>query len=161
MAITRSWAKNPQNFEIISRDEAHRLGRRIYFDGPEKPCKRGHVAPRYVANAGCLACLTRHADMRAKNAFSHDLVLYVPRAPFWRSKRLTLERLAQLDKYVQQCVDTYCNHFVGPVCKACDGTRYVPVAGSAPPRWEACEACAEPIPSTAADVPTGTEERAP
>lgn len=148
------WQKNPENFVLRTREEAATLGRKVYFTG--KPCVGGHTAPRYVSTGGCLACLTRFQTASAKNPFSHDLVPYIPIAPFWRSKRLSPEQLAQLDRYVQTCVDTFCAAMLPPVCKACDGTHYVVVPNSSPVRWEWCMACDEKQPSTA-DVPTGTE----
>ena len=39
---------------IISRAEAKALGLKCYFAG--KPCKRGHVAERYVSGNGCVEC---------------------------------------------------------------------------------------------------------
>ncbi len=39
--------------QIISRAEAQALGLNRYFTG--KPCKRGHIAIRYV-HGGCIAC---------------------------------------------------------------------------------------------------------
>lgn len=41
--------------EIISRDEAWKLGKIHYFTG--KPCQRNHVAPRFVSNGGCAECI--------------------------------------------------------------------------------------------------------
>lgn len=148
------WQNNPDNFVLRTREAAASEGRKLYFTG--KPCGSGHTAPRYVSTGGCLACLTRFQAQGAKNPHSHDLVPYIPIAPFWRSKRLSPEQLAGLDRYVQQCVVAYCEHVLPPLCKACDGTLYVFVPGAIPPRKEACTACARPEPSTADSVPTGT-----
>lgn len=148
-----TWQKVPQNFELATREEAAAAGRKLYFTN--QPCKHGHVAPRYVTTGGCLGCLERWKRAGAKNPHSHDLVPYVPTSPFWRSKRLDAEQLKALDKYVQLAVTTFCTTLLPALCKVCDGTRYVPVAGQSPPRWELCTACAVPEPSTA-DVPTGT-----
>lgn len=151
------WQKNPKNFELVTREEAAAQSRKLYFTG--KPCVNGHTAPRYVTTGGCLGCLTRFAASQAKNPFSHDLVPYVPIAPFWRSKRLNAEQLAGLDRYVQLAVDTYCKALLPEVCKACDGTHYVPMTPDEPEympgKWKWCMACDVPEPSTA-DVPTGT-----
>jgi hypothetical protein len=53
--------------DIITRKEAQQLGLTRYFDG--KPCKRGHIAERWVSSPHCLACKAerRKAD-RAKTA---------------------------------------------------------------------------------------------
>lgn len=40
--------------EIISRDDARAQGLKRYFTG--KPCKRGHIACRFVANNYCVLC---------------------------------------------------------------------------------------------------------
>ncbi len=37
------------------RHDAAKAGRKVYFTGT--PCKRGHLAHRYVSNGGCLECL--------------------------------------------------------------------------------------------------------
>lgn len=39
---------------LLTRDEARALGLKRYFTG--EPCKRGHVAERYVVNKDCVAC---------------------------------------------------------------------------------------------------------
>lgn len=41
--------------EIVSRDEAKARGLKFYFTG--RPCKRGHVAERYVSSKGCADCV--------------------------------------------------------------------------------------------------------
>lgn len=40
--------------EQLTWAEAAAKGATHYFTG--QPCKRGHLAPRYVVNAGCVAC---------------------------------------------------------------------------------------------------------
>jgi hypothetical protein len=139
----------PVTHEIISREQAAALGRKTFYTG--QPCKHGHVAPRYVTNAGCLDCVSKWRKAGAKNPYSHDLVPWMD-GPLWRSKRLNDAQTKGLKEFVQRAIDAYCAHFLPPVCKACDGTHYVPVRGSIPPRWEVCEAC-----TSTADVPTGTE----
>lgn len=42
-----------------TRAEAIRLGVDRFFTG--KPCRRGHLAPRYVSSPNCAACLVEHA----------------------------------------------------------------------------------------------------
>jgi len=141
------WQKNPENFTVCTRQEAATQGRKVYFTG--KPCVNGHTAPRYVTTGGCLACLTRFQaqQLSARNPFSHDLVPYIPIAPFWRSKRLTPEQLAGLDRYVQECVTAYAAHVLPPLCKVCDGQRYA--INPDTKGWEVCRACEDVVPSTA------------
>jgi hypothetical protein len=45
-------AVNPP--DIIGRDEARSLGLKRFFTG--KPCKRGHIAERYIGSGRCLQC---------------------------------------------------------------------------------------------------------
>lgn len=40
--------------EIISRQEAIKRGLRHYFTG--RPCKRGHIEPRFVSIRTCMGC---------------------------------------------------------------------------------------------------------
>jgi hypothetical protein len=47
---------------IISRAEAKALGLKCYFAG--KPCKRGHVAERWVGNSACMECDRARASER-------------------------------------------------------------------------------------------------
>src|SRR4029077_20344675 len=42
-----------------SRTEAIRLGVDRFFTG--KPCRYGHIAPRYVSSPNCAKCLVEHA----------------------------------------------------------------------------------------------------
>lgn len=48
-------AGSDSNLNIISRKEALEKGLTHYFTG--KPCKYGHIAPRYVTSLGCRACM--------------------------------------------------------------------------------------------------------
>lgn len=139
-----SWQKNPDNFKPRTREDAAANGLTYYFTS--KPCKHGHTAPRYVTTGACLGCLEKWKHLKARNPISHDLVPYAPGA-LWRSKRLTPEQLKALDAYMQTCIETYTAHVLPAVCKACDGTHYV--INPATKGWEACEACAEHVPSTA------------
>jgi hypothetical protein len=40
--------------QIISRAEAHAQGRTHFYNG--NPCRRGHVAQRFVSTGGCVEC---------------------------------------------------------------------------------------------------------
>lgn len=42
------------HMQLVSREEAKRLGLKRYFNG--QPCIRGHVAPRYVSVSSCTEC---------------------------------------------------------------------------------------------------------
>jgi hypothetical protein len=46
-----------------TRAEAIRLGIDRFFTG--KPCRRGHLAPRYVSSPNCATCLVEHARKNA------------------------------------------------------------------------------------------------
>lgn len=45
--------------KIISRKEAKELGLKKYFTG--KPCKRGHIAERFVSAGRCVECANIHS----------------------------------------------------------------------------------------------------
>lgn len=42
--------------ELITREDAHAAGLVRFFTG--RPCRRGHVAVRFVSNGACTACLS-------------------------------------------------------------------------------------------------------
>lgn len=48
-----------------SKKEAKRLGFTKYFTG--KPCRHGHIAPRYTVNSACVAC-TFESKQKRKNS---------------------------------------------------------------------------------------------
>lgn len=57
--------------EVVSRQDARGRGITYYFTG--KPCKRGHVAPRFVYNSVCKDCHALHnAKYVDKNAEKVD-----------------------------------------------------------------------------------------
>jgi len=59
---------------IISRDDAAAQKLTHFFTG--KPCKYGHVAPRFVSTGGCSECNSARAARFRKDAparFSYDL----------------------------------------------------------------------------------------
>lgn len=45
----------PDGLEVMSRDDAHRLGLARYYTG--QICKRGHLCERFVSNGGCVQCM--------------------------------------------------------------------------------------------------------
>lgn len=65
----------------MGRDEALLAGLKTYEDG--KPCKHGHVGPRFVSNRSCTACsrrrtredYDRHVDIRRERG----------RAGYWKN----------------------------------------------------------------------------
>lgn len=52
--------------DIVDRNTAHRMGMTRFFTG--EPCKRGHVAQRYVDSSNCVEC---HKIYRKKFRPSH------------------------------------------------------------------------------------------
>lgn len=44
----------PIDFPVLTRDEAHALGKKKYWNGT--PCRRGHRAMRFVVSGNCTAC---------------------------------------------------------------------------------------------------------
>lgn len=70
--------------ELLSRKDAVHLGLKRYFTGA--PCKRGHVAARYVTNTGCVACINPKKNIKAHTEFWD----------FGRPKPSDMQRLAVL-----------------------------------------------------------------
>ncbi len=128
---------------VISREAAAASGLKTFYTG--EPCKHGHVARRYITNAGCLECAAKWKRLGAKNAQSHDLVPHLG-VSLWRSRRLTPEQLKGLDPYLQQCIDSYCAHHLPVVCKTCDGSHYVPIGDGG--QWMQCPDCPCDVPTT-------------
>lgn len=75
---------------LISRQEAKRLGLKHYFTG--KPCKRGHVTLRYVKSIACAECLK--INLRAVRARLPDLYKRFDREQKDRDR----EKLRQRDR---------------------------------------------------------------
>lgn len=48
-----------------SREEAKASGSKRYFTG--KPCKHGHIAPRYTINSACVVCTLESKQRRKQN----------------------------------------------------------------------------------------------
>lgn len=51
--------------DIISRKDAKEQGLKFYFTG--KPCKKGHLTQRRVADSRCLTCEREHSNQWSKN----------------------------------------------------------------------------------------------
>jgi hypothetical protein len=79
--------------ELISRLDAQRAGRRRFFTG--KPCKHGHLAERFVSNAGCVQCVNFKTmpSAAAPNAL-------VPQSPLLYSRVTREQRTPGMDAYV-------------------------------------------------------------
>lgn len=124
-----------QMYIVISREAAAIKQLKLYFTG--EPCKRGHLAPRYVLNGACLDCLHRHRirlhpSRRDKIPFNG--------AQLYRSRRLDTEQLDQLGEYLQKCIDAFEAQLLSPICQTCDGTKYVP-KGDGTANWKLCPDC--------------------
>lgn len=50
--------------DIITRKQAQEQGLKHYFNG--KPCKRGHLSPRYLSTGGCTRCTIERAAKYAE-----------------------------------------------------------------------------------------------
>ena len=46
---------------IVTWKDANALGLMHYFNGPDKPCKNGHIAERLTSAYGCLECYRMNA----------------------------------------------------------------------------------------------------
>jgi len=89
---------------IVTRADAYAKGYKTFYTG--NPCKRGHLAPRYVATGACLECLTVYKGQGAKNPFNADLVPYAPRN-VWRPKHWDAATLERFHVAVQTFIDTW------------------------------------------------------
>ena len=68
---------------IISYQEAKSDGLRFYFTG--RPCKRGHIGPRYVSTCGCCECNSLK--------FKNNRERYKASSNKWKQKNIELVRL--------------------------------------------------------------------
>ena len=62
------------DYKIISREDAAQQNLTHFFTG--RACRYGHIAPRFVSTASCIACNTARAARFRKDAprrFSYDL----------------------------------------------------------------------------------------
>lgn len=90
------------SYAIISRRDAADSGRSFFYTGV--PCKHGHLALRYVSNAGCLGCLTK---FRAKvNPWTTKLVP-LPTSKLWTLADFTRDERVTLRVYLQHCIFTF------------------------------------------------------
>ncbi len=69
---------------VTNRKQALKMGLRVYFTG--KPCKHGHVSPRYINTGQCTACAQQEDSKRLQN-----------RDPLGRSRMLDIDhRIEQM-----------------------------------------------------------------
>jgi hypothetical protein len=73
---------NTGNMQIISRDEALRLGLKVFYTG--KPCYRGHDSGRYVAESRCIVCNSINSK---KHRERNKEAINAQRAEFCRQNR--------------------------------------------------------------------------
>lgn len=92
--------------QLISRQAAYAAGLRRFYTG--QPCRKGHIAERYVSTGGCIACLSNGFKYR-QNAFSHDLQPFISQR-LWVRRGLTAEEVPALEKYLQRCILEYTRH---------------------------------------------------
>lgn len=64
---------------MSARSEAAAAGSRTYYTG--KPCKRGHVADRYVSDSSCIECALLRATERYQN--NADEIRKYSRDRYW------------------------------------------------------------------------------
>jgi len=65
--------------DVISRRDAKAQGLKFYFTG--KPCKQGHVAPRYTSGESCTLCIIAKAKQhRLEDPEAHRVALRKHRA---------------------------------------------------------------------------------
>jgi len=86
----------------IARHAAWQAGKVRFFTGI--PCKHGHIAERFVSSGGCVECVTPYKTRR--NAFSKDVAPFTP-ATLWVRRTYNGQDYAELEKYLQQCIDTF------------------------------------------------------
>lgn len=90
------------SYAVITRREAADSGRSFFYTGV--PCKHGHLALRYVSNAGCIGCLTKY---RAKmNPWTTKLVPFAT-SKLWTLADLSRDERVALRVYLQHCIFTY------------------------------------------------------
>lgn len=90
------------DMKVISRVEAHRLGRTMFFTG--KPCrKQGHLAQRYVSSGGCKACVNGMFKKSLGSGLTHDLINFRPQKLMIHAGA-TREEAIRVRHYLQNCI---------------------------------------------------------
>lgn len=87
-------------FVAISRRDAADSGRTFFYTG--RPCKLGHMSPRYVTNGGCVACFRTQFKPR-RNPWTGKLVPFSNPHLWTLASFSKVQRLA-LRVYLQHCI---------------------------------------------------------
>lgn len=89
----------------MTRREAHALGLKRFFTGI--PCRKGHLAERYVTTNGCVDCLRTFSKMppgaTSELKPMQPPIAYLPRGA-------TLADMDALNDYLAQCVVSWVTH---------------------------------------------------
>lgn len=96
---------------VISRDEANKRGLKKFYTGI--PCKKGHLAERWVSTNGCTHCLNPRLSTpegAPASGLSHDLVWALPR--FRINRTIPLEQQAEIFSKMQGWLD-HCTEELG------------------------------------------------
>lgn len=88
--------------DLITREAAYAAGATYFFTG--RPCKWGHIAPRYVSTGQCKNCLNKFGKRR--HPHRSDLEPYVC-PTLWVPKGTTAEQFLQLETYLATCVAAF------------------------------------------------------
>lgn len=94
---------------VVSRKDARELGVPRYWTG--KPCKNGHLAPRWVSNGACFGCLAMWASIE-KSPEKKQAKLVRKRERYRENADTISERRAEIyrqnpEKYRAQSVASY------------------------------------------------------
>lgn len=94
-----------------SQKLAKAQGVRFYFTG--RPCKRGHIEPRYASGGACVECANLRAGIRYKE--NRDTILSAARAqykgaPAVKIRRVTQRRAADPEKAKREKRAEYRRH---------------------------------------------------
>lgn len=75
--------------DLITREEAQRQGLYRYFNG--KPCRKGHLAQKYVSNMGCVECRNiKNKSLESRKISKEkyeELGVKFIKAMWWRAKK--------------------------------------------------------------------------
>lgn len=88
---------------VISRRDAADSGRTFFYTG--KPCRHGHVAPRYVTNGACKEC-TNGMFRPRMNPWTKKLVPFAS-SKLWTLADFSREERVALRVYLQHCIFTF------------------------------------------------------
>lgn len=98
-----SFTDEQGNLQVISRRDAADHGYTFFFTG--KPCKHGHVAPRYVTTGGCKSCLVGMYKPKV-NPWTDKLTPFAS-SKLWTLADFTREERVTLRVYLQHCIFEY------------------------------------------------------